>query len=275
MVVSSGIFLLDSFNLLLDRAHRKILHTIMGLPVRCRVFAIFWLLGACSFASLICQRQLSFIHSFSLMSTDALPRHVLALCLANHGSSSVLHTWSQLLRCHSLPDIAEILTSSTSVYGWCCYIHSHLVAESHAVVSNECSHLPLGHCLVPGRPIPHWGITLSSVVAIRHSFLCIQLLVGCGGLMDDLGHFHGASSSASPLCHHVCEDALHFIAVCPYLHSAYLTFLASAPPSIFLLLMILRFRSCVMWFSDFVGCLIFPYRCSYLAFFTFFGSSVL
>ena len=33
--------------------------------------------------------------------------------------------------------------------------------------------------------------------------------------MDDLGRFHGASSSACPLCHYVCEDALHFIAVCP------------------------------------------------------------
>ena len=30
---------------------------------------------------------------------------------------------------------------------------------------NECSHLPLGHCLVPGWPIPHWGVTLSSLVA--------------------------------------------------------------------------------------------------------------
>ena len=106
------------------------------------------------------------------------------------------------------------------------------MAESHAVVSTECSHLPLGHCLVPGRPIPHWGITLSSVIATRRSFLRVRLLVGCGGLMDDLGCFHGASSSACPLCHYVCEDALHFIAVCPHLHSARFTFLAFAPPSI-------------------------------------------
>ena len=92
----------------------------------------------------------------------------------------------------------------------------------------------------------------------RRSFLRVRLLVGCGGLMDDLGRFHGASSSACPLCHYVCEDALHFIAVCPHLHSACLTFLASAPPSIFLLLMILS--GCVMWFSDSVGSLISLYR---------------
>ena len=152
--------------LLLERAHRKILRTLMGLPARCRVSALLGLLGARSFASLISQRQLSFIHSFSLMSIDALSRCVLALCLANHGRSSVLHTWSQLLRRHSLPDIDEILASSIFVYGWRRYVRSHLVAESHAVVSTECSHLPLGHCLVPGRPIPHWGITLSSVNAI-------------------------------------------------------------------------------------------------------------
>ena len=218
--------------LLLERAHRKILRTLMGLPARCRVSALLGLLGAHSFASLISQCQLSFIHSFSLMSTDALPRCILALRLANHGRGSVLHTWSQLLRRHSLPDIDEILASSISVYGWRRYVHSRLVAESHAVVSTECSHLPLGHCLVPGRPIPHWGITLSSVIATRRSFLRVRLLVGCGDLMDDLVHFHGASSSACPLCHYVCEDALHFIAVCPHLHSAHLTFLASAPPSI-------------------------------------------
>lgn len=107
----------------------------------------------------------------------------MALRLANHGSGSVLHTWSQLLRHHFLPDIDEILVSSNSVYGWRRYVRSHLVAKSHAVVSTECSHLPLGRCLVPGRPIPQWGITLSSVIATRHSFLRVRLLVGCGGLM--------------------------------------------------------------------------------------------
>ena len=113
--------------LLLERAHRKILRTLMGLPVRCRVSALLGLMGARSFASLISQRQLSFIHSFSLMSTDTLPRCVLALRrLANHGSGSVLHTWSQLLRRHSLPDIDEILASSISVYGWRRYVRSHL-----------------------------------------------------------------------------------------------------------------------------------------------------
>ena len=106
------------------------------------------------------------------------------------------------------------------------------MAESHAVVSTECSHLPLGHCLVPGRPIPRWGITLSYVIATRRSFLRVWLLVGCGGLMDDLGCFHEVSSSAWPLCHYVCEDDLHFISVCPHLHSARLTFLAFAPPSV-------------------------------------------
>ena len=172
----------------------------------------------------------------------------------------MLHTWSQLLRRHSFPDIDEILASSISVYGWRHYVRSHLVAENHAVMSTKCSHLPLGHCLVPGRPIPHWGITLSSVIATRHSFLRVWLLVGCGGLMDDLGRFHGASSSACPLCHYVsvCEDALHFIAVCPHFHSAHLFFWPLHHPAFLLLLMILS--GCVMWFSDSIGSLISLYR---------------
>ena len=49
--------------------------------------------------------------------------------------------------------------------------------------------------------------------------------------MNDLGYFHGVSSSTCPLCNCVCEDALHFIAVCPQLYSACLTFVASLPPS--------------------------------------------
>ena len=110
MVVSSGDISSRQL-LLLECAHRKILRTLMGFPARYRVSALLGPLGAHSFASLISQRQLSFIHSFSLMSTDALPRCVLALRLANHGSGSVLHTWSQLLRHHSLPDIDEILAS--------------------------------------------------------------------------------------------------------------------------------------------------------------------
>ena len=139
------------------------------------------------------------------------------------------------------------------------YVRSHLVAESHAVVSTECSHLPLGHCLVPGWPIPHWGITLSSVIATRRSFLRVRLLlVGCGGLMDDLGRFHGESSSACPLCHYVCEDALHLLRFVPIYILLVLLFWPLHHPAFLLLLMILS--SCVMWFSGSVGSLISLYR---------------
>ena len=81
-----------------------------------------------------------------------LPRRVLVLRLADYGSGSMLCVWSQLLRHHSLPD------SSISVYGWHRFVRSHFEAESHTVVTSECSHLPLGRCVVPGQPILHWGI---------------------------------------------------------------------------------------------------------------------
>ena len=87
----------------------------------------------------------------------------------------------------SLPNISELLSFSTTVYGWRHYIDSHLVAESYITVLDECSCLPLGCSLVPGQPIPHWGITLSFIVAIRCSILCVRLLVDCGVLMD-FGH---------------------------------------------------------------------------------------
>ena len=35
-----------------------------------------------------------------------------------------------------------------------------------------------------------------------------------------------------PLCNSACEDAFHFIAVCPQLHSVCRVFLAFSPPSV-------------------------------------------
>ena len=76
MGVSSGVFPRATSVLLLKNVHHKILHSIQGLPLRCPVATVLGLLGACSVVSLISQRQLSFVFSFSSLDPDALPRWV-------------------------------------------------------------------------------------------------------------------------------------------------------------------------------------------------------
>lgn len=99
----------------------------------------------------------------------------------------------------------------------------------------KCSHLPLRRYLVPGQLIPHWRTTLSSIAPTRHSFFMLGSYSGLWLFdIDDLGHFHGASFSIFHLCHYVCENAHHFIAVAisTITLCSHLTSLASSPPSV-------------------------------------------
>ena len=45
-----------------------------------------------------------------------------------------------------------------------------------------------------GQSILHWRATFSDVAVTRNSLLRIKLLVGCAGLIDDVGRFHGTLS---------------------------------------------------------------------------------
>ena len=75
---------------MLKRVHRKILRTITGLPLRCNSKALQHSMGV---PSTIQQRQLMFIHSFSVLTSNSLPRQVLASRISStplkrHHSSS-------------------------------------------------------------------------------------------------------------------------------------------------------------------------------------------
>ena len=58
---------------MLERVHRKVLRTILGLPLRCQGNALLRLLGVPSIKSLICQCQLNFLLTFSNLSPLSLP----------------------------------------------------------------------------------------------------------------------------------------------------------------------------------------------------------
>ena len=57
---------------LLERTHRKILHTISGMPILCKSISNNYL-GSNFICSLIHQRQLNFLHSLASLPTDSLP----------------------------------------------------------------------------------------------------------------------------------------------------------------------------------------------------------
>ena len=60
-----------------ERAHRKILRTIQGLPVRCPKESISTLLGCSTISDLIIYKKLSFLISIVALPPTALPRQVL------------------------------------------------------------------------------------------------------------------------------------------------------------------------------------------------------
>ena len=61
----------------LERAHRKILRMIQGLPIRCPKESIGTLLGCSTISDLITYKKLSFLISIAALSPSALPRQVL------------------------------------------------------------------------------------------------------------------------------------------------------------------------------------------------------
>ena len=76
--------------IMLERTHRKILRTITGLPTRCNSKALLQLVGMPSITTCIHQRQLSFLHSFSTLPPEALPRQLLEERLSHHVNKGII-----------------------------------------------------------------------------------------------------------------------------------------------------------------------------------------
>ena len=60
--------------MMLERVHRKILRTILNLPIRCPSRSLLSITGMLSISAMI---QLNFLHSFSLLPVDSLPPAVI------------------------------------------------------------------------------------------------------------------------------------------------------------------------------------------------------
>ena len=174
--------------LMLERVHRKILGTILNLPIRCPSKSLLNITGMLSISDMIHHRQLNFIHSFSLLPADSLPCqvfHALSTRISPNSTTSRLQT---LLHHHSLPPISTIPTLQLSkTRSWKQGIKRLLWAAQLSNFLASCSHLPLAQCSILHRckPIPQLLICRGFPKTTKRNNIRIRLLVNCDGLLSD------------------------------------------------------------------------------------------
>ena len=146
--------------LMLERVHRKILRTIQGLPIRCSRLALQILVGLPSVSSIIFQRQLAFLHSFSAMSPNSLPLQLMLLRLSSLPRKGLIFHLQHILVELSLPSLSDILRGSWSRSVWKRQVKSITLGREFSQFLDTCDHLPLSRCLLSlGKPAPHWAVT--------------------------------------------------------------------------------------------------------------------
>ena len=148
---------------LLERTHRKILRTISGMPIRCKSLALQQSLGTISIRSLIHQRQLNFIHSFTSLPPDSLPSVIFVKRMAGPFSPrSSLTIFHSLVDTYKLPSIPSVLSNHLSRSQWKSPIKRCLLASEFSSYVTECAHLPLSDYPLSllGKPYPHWLVNL-------------------------------------------------------------------------------------------------------------------
>ena len=103
---------------MLERAHRKILRTIQGLPVRCPKEGVGTVLGCPTIADLISWKKLSFVLSTGALPNAALPKQVLQCRLQEPNAKA----WISLLEAQmdelNLPSVATLMQNTTSKSCW-------------------------------------------------------------------------------------------------------------------------------------------------------------
>ena len=222
---------------ILECVHRKILCTIQGLPTCCNTSAVLSLLGSTCMHSTVHQRQLSFIHSFSSMANDALPKMIFTARVSSNARKGSIPVWTELLDSLDLPDLNQLMDSQWSRTSW--KKHVKCLLYTNALLSHQldCSHLPIFQCSFElGKPLPLWSVTRSLPILTRRNNFRTRLLVGCDGLEHDACRFRTRrfpttdNSSVCKLCHLEPEDQAHFIVRCPSLEAVRSQLLLGAPP---------------------------------------------
>ena len=175
---------------MLERVHRKVLRTILGLPLRCQGNALLHLLGVPSIKLLICQRQLNFLLTFSTLSPLSLPVLVFNKRLSTSPQRGVIPSIKLSIESLSLPSLSEIVSGEWSKNAWKRLVKNVVQASQYSSFLETCDHLPLSNYLHSlGKPIPHLSITKGLPNLTRWNNFRMRLLVGCHGLEEDACRF--------------------------------------------------------------------------------------
>ena len=225
-----------------ERAHRKILRTIQGLPIRCPKESIGTLLGCSTISDLITYKKLSFLISIAALPPTALPRQVLQCRL----QEPLTKAWIPLLETQindlNLPNIAALLQNIPSKSTWKKCVTKILGTQAHLHLLNQAEtkcDLELLSMCAPNfsSPSPLWKVTHCpdwSHLTSKSNFR-IRLLLGCHGLESDASRFSvrkDGQSRGDPsckLCGAALEDATHFISTCTMLEAKRRELLSYAP----------------------------------------------
>ena len=155
----------------------EILRTILNLPIRCPSRSLLSITGMLSISAMILHKQLNFLHSFSLLPADSLPRQLfqaLTTSISPNYTTSKLQT---LLHQHCLPPITAIPSLQLSKRCWKQAMKRILWAAQLADFLVSCSHLPLAQCSVLHRGN-----------ASQTDFSHAHALAGKNGLGTPAGH---------------------------------------------------------------------------------------
>ena len=221
--------------LFLERVHRKILRTILGLPVRCSSTVLTILLGMQDIETLTKKCMLSFIVATANLLQESLPRRVLAARANSSPSKGVVKAYEDLLAALNLPSLGQILTNPPKPAGWKSYLAKNLAISSYLNFLESCDLYPVSNCdFRLSKPSSICAISVGDVSLTRKNNYRLRLVVGCDGLNKDSSRFHNKrgdpTAATCSLCKNGIEDAEHFISSCQSLDDARQALIPAAPP---------------------------------------------
>ena len=223
---------------MMERVQRKILRTIMGLPIRCQSDVLDALMGAARVEDLVAFRKLSFVMSTIRLDDSRIARQVLVERVAVSSPRGLIRSIEELLESLYLPPLASLLQSSWSRGTWCSSIQRQLMFRANLRFLDSCNHLPIASSQfkygAPSR-VWSWTATLGEPRLTRLSNFRVRLLAGCSGLEQDASRFRHrrdvrfkTGDPSCKLCGAEVEDPEHFIASCPALEESRLLLLRTA-----------------------------------------------